>query len=47
MGDKCFHIAQGDRIAQGVLNKIEQINWVEVDNLNTTDRNGGFGSTGK
>ena len=47
MGDKCFHIAQGDRIAQGVLNKVEQINWVEVDNLNTTDRNGGFGSTGK
>ena len=41
MGDKCFHIAQG------VLNKVEQINWVEVDNLNTTDRNGGFGSTGK
>ena len=47
MGEKCFHIAQGDRIAQGVLNKVEQINWVEVDSLNTTDRNGGFGSTGK
>jgi dUTP pyrophosphatase len=40
-----FEIKAGDRIAQIVLNKIEQINWIEVDELDETDRKGGFGST--
>lgn len=43
--DEDFEVKAGDRIAQIVLNKIEQINWVEVDELNETDRKGGFGST--
>ena len=43
--DEDFKVEAGDRIAQIVLNKVEQINWVEVDELDETDRNGGFGST--
>ena len=46
-GTKPFEVRQGDRIAQAVLNKVEQIEWEEVDELDTTDRGlGGFGSTG-
>lgn len=44
--DEDFHIEAGDRIAQIVLNKVEQINWVEVDELDETDRTNGFGHTG-
>ena len=50
-GDKPFEIKNGDRIAQLVLNKVEQINWIPVsskDELESTERgDGGFGSTGK
>lgn len=47
-GDNTAVIKQGDRIAQAVLNKVEHINWIEVDSLDETDRNlGGFGSSGK
>lgn len=46
-----FEIRQGDRLAQGVLNKVEQIEWKQVymiDDLGDTDRGqGGFGHTGK
>lgn len=41
-----FKIYQGDRIAQAVLAKVEQIEWQEVSELDSTDRVGGFGSTG-
>ena len=44
--DEDFPIEAGDRIAQIVLNKVEQINWVEVDELDKTDRADGFGHTG-
>lgn len=44
--DEDFPIEAGDRIAQIVLNKVEQINWIEVDELNETDRADGFGHTG-
>ena len=38
----------GDRIAQLVIQKVEQATWQEVALLSATDRNeGGFGSTGK
>lgn len=44
--DEDFLVNRGDRIAQLVLNKVEQINWVEVDELDETERgDGGFGST--
>lgn len=43
-----FKVYQGDRIAQAVLNKVEQIEWEEVESLDETSRGlGGFGSTGK
>lgn len=43
-----FSIQNGDRIAQLVIAKHEQAEWVEVEELNTTSRgSGGFGSTGK
>lgn len=45
-GDKNFKVKQGDRIAQAVLNKVEQINWRVVNSLEETERKGGFGSTG-
>lgn len=41
-------IEPGERIAQMVIAKYEQISWLQVDNLSETDRGaGGFGSTGK
>ena len=41
-----FKVYQGDRIAQAVLAKVEQVEWQEVSELDSTDRVGGFGSTG-
>lgn len=42
-----FVIEHGERIAQLVVAKHEQISWEEVDELNETTRGaGGFGSTG-
>lgn len=41
-------IHPGDRIAQMVLQKVEQIQWVPTTELTSSDRGaGGFGSTGK
>ena len=45
-GTEPFIVKQGDRIAQAVLAKVEQIEWEEVEELDSTDRAGGFGSTG-
>lgn len=42
-----YHISPGDRIAQIIFEKIESANFIEVDNLKSTDRTGGYGSTGK
>ena len=44
------HLAEvkyGERIAQGVFNRVVKLDFKEVDNLDNTDRGeGGFGSTG-
>ena len=41
-------IANGDRIAQMVIQKIEKISWLPVTIINETERGaGGFGHTGK
>lgn len=46
--DKLYTIQPEERIAQLVLNKVEQIEWVEVTELGTTERGaGGYGHTGK
>lgn len=45
-----FEIHNGDRIAQGILNRVEQIQWNRVDSIdelgNTERGQGGFGHTG-
>ena len=41
-----FTINPGERIAQLVLNKVEQLEWEVVDKLSETERKGGFMSTG-
>ncbi len=42
-----FTIKDGDRIAQMVIAKYKQANWIEVKSLDKTKRGkGGFGSTG-
>ena len=46
--DESFIIEPGDRIAQLLVQKIENINFLHVDSLDKTERNEeGFGSTGK
>lgn len=41
-------IQPGDRIAQMVIHKVEQVNWEPVTVIEVTERNqGGFGHTGK
>ncbi|MCF8020003.1 MAG: dUTP diphosphatase [Vallitaleaceae bacterium] len=46
-GEEDFTIKRGDRIAQMVINRIEQINWALTDTLEETTRGaGGFGHTG-
>ena len=47
LSNESFTVNPGDRISQGVLNKVEQINWVEVSKLDETERaSGGYGHTG-
>ena len=50
LGQKEYAVHKGDRIAQMVINKIEQINWILVETgaeLESSDRGSdGFGSTG-
>ena len=41
-----FHIQRGDRIAQLVLQCVEEVQWTVVDSLDGDDRGGGFGHTG-
>jgi len=48
LSDSEFIINDGERIAQMVIAKHEQINWEQVEVLDESDRGaGGFGSTGK
>lgn len=46
MGTEDAWIEDGERIAQLVFNKVEQIEWSEVETLEETERKGGFGHTG-
>ena len=44
---EAFHIKRGDRIAQLVIQKVEDVSIIRVDELDETSRGaGGFGSTG-
>ena len=43
---KPYTIRKGDRIAQAIISPVVHPTVVEVDELSTSDRKGGFGSTG-
>jgi dUTP pyrophosphatase len=48
LGTEPFEIVPGERIAQMVIARHEQVEWEEVDQLDETRRGaGGFGSTGQ
>lgn len=48
LGETRFEVRRGDRIAQLVINKIENVNLIEVTFLPDSSRGqNGFGSTGK
>lgn len=48
LSNQVQQIHNGDRIAQVVFNKVEQVSLIVVQELNETDRGaGGFGHTGK
>jgi len=42
-----YVVTRGDRIAQLLIQRIETIEWNEVDNLDGEDRGGGFGHSGR
>lgn len=42
-----FHVHRGDRIAQLVVQRVEQVQWSVVDSLDGHDRGGGFGHSGR
>ncbi|MDR2423469.1 MAG: dUTP diphosphatase [Prevotellaceae bacterium] len=47
LSDKDFELVPGERIAQMVIARYEQVEWLETDSLADSDRgDGGFGSTG-
>jgi len=42
-----FTIVDGERVAQMIINKVEKAEWIEVEELQQTERGaGGFGHTG-
>jgi dUTP pyrophosphatase len=45
LGDQSVTIQRGDRIAQLVVAPVTRVQWREVDQLEGTDRAGGFGHT--
>lgn len=48
LSNENFTIVDGERIAQMVVAKHEQISWLDSDSLSDTERgSGGYGSTGK
>ena len=48
LGQEPFHIERGDRIAQMVVARVERVQWEQVEELDSTEREqGGFGSSGR
>jgi dUTP pyrophosphatase len=46
LSNETFVIQNGERIAQLIIAKHERADWIEVQELSETSREGGFGSTG-
>jgi dUTP pyrophosphatase len=42
-----YLVTRGDRIAQLLIQRIETIEWNEMDSLDGEDRGGGFGHSGR
>jgi dUTP pyrophosphatase len=42
-----FVVKRGDRLAQLVIQRVEEIDWYVVESLDDNDRGGGFGHTGR
>lgn len=42
-----YTVTRGDRIAQLVVQKVETVEWNEVSELDSFDRGGGFGHSGR
>ncbi len=42
-----FVVNRGDRVAQLVIQAVEEVCWQEVDSLDDDDRGGGFGHSGR
>jgi len=42
-----YQVHRGDRIAQLVLQQVEEVSWQEVTSLDGEDRGGGFGHSGR
>lgn len=42
-----YEVHRGDRIAQLIIQRVEEVRWVEVDSLDGDDRGGGFGHSGR
>ncbi|MFM7094626.1 MAG: dUTP diphosphatase [Actinomycetota bacterium] len=45
--DDDYEVKRGDRIAQLVIQRVEEISWQVVDSLEGFDRGGGFGHSGR
>jgi dUTP pyrophosphatase len=42
-----YHVHRGDRIAQLVVQRVEEVAWQVVERLDGDDRGGGFGHSGR
>ena len=42
-----FVVNRGDRLAQLVIQRVEEVTWQVVDSLDGYDRGGGFGHSGR
>ena len=42
-----YHVHRGDRIAQLVVQRVDEVEWHVVDDLDGVDRGGGFGHSGR
>ncbi len=42
-----YHVHRGDRIAQLVIQRVEEVTWTEVESLDENNRGGGFGHSGR
>jgi len=45
--DQPFEVRRGDRIAQLVVQRVEEVQWQVVQSLEGDDRGGGFGHSGR